>query len=325
MKLPRRTFLRIAAGFAALPALPLPARAQGYPTRPVYIMVGLAAGGGLDILARLLGMWLSERLGEPVVIENRPGAATNLATEAVVRAPPDGYTLLMAATTNAINATLYNNLTFNFIRDIAPVASTTRSPLVMVVNPAFPARTVPAFIAYAKANPGKVSFASGGNGTPLHVAGELLKTMTGIEMVHVPYKGAAPALADLLGGQVQMIFSDLPSAIAYIRAGKLRALAVTTAARAEALPDVPVLGDFVTGYEASLWQGLAAPKGTPAEVINRLNATINAGLADPALRARLADLGSTAFAGSPTDFGKLIADDTAKWAKVVRAANLRPE
>ncbi|HEY2135429.1 MAG TPA: tripartite tricarboxylate transporter substrate binding protein [Xanthobacteraceae bacterium] len=305
-----------------LPTLGRAAWAQTYPTRPVRLVVGLAPGGGVDIMARLIGQWLSERLGQSFVIENRPGAGTNIGTEFVVTSPPDGYTLLQVATPNAINATLYDNLSFNFIRDIAPVASIGRSALVMVVSPSFPARTVTEFIAYAKANPGKISMASSGSGTPLHVAGEMFKMATAIDMIHVPYKGAAPALSDLLGGQVQVIFADM-SALQFIRAGKLRALAVTTATRSAALPDVPVIGDFVAGYEASAWQGVGAPRNTPVEVIDRLNREINAGLADPGVTARLADLGFTPLAGSPADFGKLIADETQKWARVIKFAGIK--
>ena len=277
-----------------------------------------------DIVARLIGQWLSERLGQPFIIENRPGAGSNIATEAVVRAPPDGYTLLLVGPPNAINATLYDKLNFNFIRDIAPVASIVRVPNVMVVNPSVPAKTVPEFIAYAKANPGKINMASAGIGSSAHVAGELFKMMTGVDMVHVPYRGAAPALTDLLGGQVQVCSPRMPASIEYIKAGKLRALAVTTATRSEALPDVPTVGEFVPGYEASSWYGVGAPKNTPAEIVDKLNKEINAALADPKIKARLADLGGTALAGSPADFGKLIADETEKWGKVIRAANIKP-
>jgi tripartite-type tricarboxylate transporter receptor subunit TctC len=325
MKLPRRNFLHLTAGAAALPAMWRIARADTYPSRPVHWIVGFAPGGGNDIVARLMGQWLSERLGQPVVIENRPGAATNIATETVVRAPPDGYTLLFVATSSAINATLYKKLNFNFLRDIAPVAGIIRIPNVMVVNPSVPAKTVPEFIVYAKSNSGKVNMASPGVGTSVHLSGELFKMMTGIEMVHIPYKGAAPAFTDLLGGQVQVMFGTMPSAIEYIRAGRLRALAVTTAARSEELPDVPSVGEFVQGYEVSAWYGMSAPMGTPAEVIDKLNKEINAGLADPKLKVRLADLGGITIAGSPSDFGKLIADETEKWAKVIRTANIKPE
>jgi tripartite-type tricarboxylate transporter receptor subunit TctC len=325
VKLPRRRFLHLAAGAAALPALSRFARAQSYPSRPVRIIVGLAAGSSLDILARLMGQWLTERLGQPFVIENRPGAGTNIATEAVVRAVPDGYTLLAVSPANAINATLYEKLNFNFIRDIAPVASIVREPNVMVVNPSVPAKSVLEFIAYAKANPGKLSMASAGNGTASHVAGELFKMMAGVNMVHVPYRGGGPALTELLGGQVQAMFPGTIASIEYIRTGKLRALAVTTATRSEALPDLPTVGDFVPGYEASLMDGVGAPKNTPAEIVDKLNKEINAGLADPKIKARFADLSAIVLPGSPSDFGKLIADETEKWAKVVRAANIKPE
>jgi tripartite-type tricarboxylate transporter receptor subunit TctC len=326
VKLPhRRQFLHFAAGAAALPAMSRIARAQAYPTRPVHFIVGLAAGGGADILARLMGQWLSERLGQQFVIENRPGAGTNVATEAVVRAPADGYTLLMVLPPNAINATLYQKLNVNFIRDIAPVAGLIRTPLFMEVNPSLPAKTVPEFIAYVKANPDKISMASAGMGTSGHVAGELFKMMAHIDMVHVPYRGGAPAIIDLLGGQVQVLFDPVSSSTEYIRAGKLRALAVTTATRSEAFPDVPTVADFVPGYEASAFFGVGAPKNTPADIIEKLNREINAGLADPKLKARLADLGGTVIAGSPADFGKLLADETEKWAKVVKFAGMKPE
>jgi len=324
-KLSRRTFVHIAAGAATLPAASRIARAQAYPTRPVRIIVGYAPAGGTDITARLIGQWLSERLGQQFIVENRPGANSNIATEAVVRAPADGYTLLMVSAACAINATLYDKLNFNFIRDIAPVAAIISSPNVMEVNPSFPARSVPEFIAYAKANPGKVNFASGGNGTGQHVTGELFKMMTGVNMVHVPYRGGAPAVTDLLGGQVQVYFGVLNASIEYIKTGKLRALAVTTAMRSPALPDVPVVADFVPDFEASDWYGIVAPKNTPAEVVNKLNLEINASLADPMMKTRLADLGGTTLGGSPADFGKLIADETEKWGKVIRAAGIKPE
>ena len=326
MKLPhRRQFLHLAAGAAALPAMSRIAFAQAYPTRPVHFIVGLAAGGGADILARLMGQWLSERLGQQFVVENRPGAGTNVATEAVVRAPADGYTLLMVLPPNAVNATLYQKLNFSFIRDIAPVAGLIRTPLAMEVNPSFPAKTVPEFIAYAKANPDKISMASAGIGTSGHVAGELFKMMAHVDMVHVPYRGGAPAIIDLLGGQVQVLFDPVSSSTEYIRAGKLRALAVTTATRSEAFPDIPTVADFVPGYEASAFFGVGAPKNTPADIIEKLNREINAGLADPKLKARLADLGGTVIAGSPADFGRLLADETEKWAKVVKLAGMKPE
>ena len=324
MKIPRRRFLELAAGATALPAASRIARAQSYPTRPVRIVVGYAAGGGTDLVARLMGQWLSERLGQQFVIENRTGAATNIGTEVVVRAPADGYMLLLAHTANAINATLYEKLNFNFIRDITPVAGIIRVPSVMVVNPSLPAKTVSEFIAYAKANPGKINMASGGAGGPDHMSGELFKTMTGVNMVHVPYRGLSPALTDLLGGQVQVIFSSLPAAIEYIRADKLRALAVTTATRFEGAPDIPAVGDVVPGYEASQWYGVGVPKNTPVEIIEKLNKEINAGLANPKLKAQLADLGGTALPGSAADFGKLIAEETEKWAKVVKFSGAKP-
>ena len=325
MKLARRSFLHLAAGAAALPAVSRMSWAQAYPTRPVRWIVGAPPGGALDIVARLMGQWLSERLGQPFVIENRPGAGTNIGTEAVAKAPPDGYTLLLISTPSAINATLYEKLNFNFIRDIAPVATITSQPFVMVVNPSVPAKTVPEFIAYAKANPGQINMASAGNGTGPHVAGELFKMMAGVDMVHVPYRGSGPALTDLLGAQVQVLFSTMPSSIEHVRSGKLRALAVTTATRAEALPDIPTVADFVPGYEASGWYGVGVPKNTPAEIVDTLNKAINAGFAESKLKARLADLGGTVLAGSPSDFGKLIADETEKWAKVVKFAGLKPE
>jgi len=326
MGLPRRQFLRLAASAAAIPAVGRIARAQAYPSRPVRIVVGFAAGGPNDILARLMGQWLSERLGQPFVVENRPGASSNIGTEAVVRAPADGYTILLAGTTSAINATLYDKLNFNFMRDIAPVASIMRVPNVMEINPSVPVKTVPEFIAYAKANPGKISMASSGNGAPSHVAGELFKMMANVDLVHVPYRGAGPALTDLLGGQVQVYFAPTPGSIEYITSGKLRALAVTAATRSEVLPDIPTVGEFVAGYEASTWFGIGAPKNTPAEVVDTLNTEINAGLADAKLRARLFELGGgTILAGSPADFGKLSADETTKWAKVVKYVGLKLE
>jgi tripartite-type tricarboxylate transporter receptor subunit TctC len=321
----RRRFLHLAAGAAALPAVSRMARAQAYPTRPVRVIVGYAAGGTYDILARLIGQWLSERLGQPFVIENRPGAASNIAAEAVVRATADGYTLLLAGPANAINATLYDKLSFNFIRDIVPVAGITREPLVMEVHPSLPTKTVPEFIAYAKSNPGKINMASPGNGSSGHVAGELFKMMTGVNMVHVPYRGAAPALTDLLGGQVQGYFGAAPASIEYIRSGKLRALAVTTAARSEAMPEIPTVGEFVPGYEASAWYGVGAPKNTLPEIIDNLNREINAALADPKIKAQLAAQGSRVLAGSPADFGKLVADETEKWGKVVKFSGMKPD
>jgi tripartite-type tricarboxylate transporter receptor subunit TctC len=325
MKLPRRQVLQLAAGAAALPLVSRVAWAQAYPSRPVRIVVGFAAGGNLDIIARLLGQWLSARFGQPFVVENRPGGGGNIGTEAVVRAPPDGYTLLLVGTPNMINATLYEKLNFNFIRDIAPVASIDRVPLVMEVNPAFPAKNVPEFIAYAKANPGKINMASAGTGTGQHVAGELFKMMAGVDMVHVPYRSAGPALADLIGGQVQVMFDGIPSSIEHLRAGRLRALAVTTATRLEVLPDIPTVGDFVPGYEASGVHGIGAPKNTPAEIVDELNKEINAALADPKMKARLADLGVAVLSGSPAAFGKLIAEETDKWAKVIRFAGLKAD
>jgi tripartite-type tricarboxylate transporter receptor subunit TctC len=325
MKLPRRTFLRLAAAAAALPTVSRFAWAQAYPSRPVRVIVMAPAGGGYDIVARLMSQFLSERLGQQFIVENRPGAGGNIGTEAVVRAAADGYTLLLVASANAINATLYEKLNFNFIRDIAAVAGIISLPEVMVVNPSVPAKTTPEFIAYAKANPGKISMASGGIGTPGHLSGELFKMMTGVNMVHVPYRGLAPALTDLLGGQVQVAFGSVPSSIEHIRTGKLRALAVTTAMRAEALPDIPTFAEFVPGYEASFWYGVGAPKATPAEIVAKLNTEINAGLADPKLKARLADLGGAVLALSPADFEKLIADETEKWAEVVKFVGVKAD
>ena len=325
MKLPRRQFLHLAAGAAALPAVSRIAKAQAYPTRPVRIVVPFAPGGVNDITARLIGQWLSERLGQQFIIENRPGGGGNIGIEAVGRSPADGYTLLVVGTTAAINATLFEKLNYNFIRDVAPVASIIRVPHVMQVNPSLPVASVPEFIAYAKANPGKISMGSGGNGSPAHVTGELFKMMTGVNLTHVPYRGAGPAITDLLGGQIQVTFTDMAASIEYIRAGKLRALAVTTATRSAALPDIPTVGDFVSGFEASQWVGLCAPKNTPPEIIGKLNTEINTGLANPRLKARFADLGGTVLPGSPADFGKLIADETAKWGKVIRDANIKAD
>jgi tripartite-type tricarboxylate transporter receptor subunit TctC len=325
MKLPRRNFLHLAAGSVALPALSRIAVAQAYPSRPVRIIVGFPAGGNLDMIARLMGQWLSERLGLPFVIENRSGAGTNIAAETAVRAPADGYTLLMVGPTQAINATLYDKLNFNFIRDIAPVAGIISTANVMVVNPSVPAKTVPDFIAYAKANPRKVNMASGGTGAPSHIAGELFKMMTGIDMLHVPYRGGAPALTDLMSGQVQVYFGPITASIEHIKAGRLRALAVTTATRSEVLPDIPTVAEFVPGYEASTWYGVGAPKATPAEIVDKLNREFNAGLADPKIKARLADLGGVPMPMTPPDFGKFIVDETEKWAKVVKFAGLKPE
>ncbi len=325
MKLPRRKFLHLAAGAAALPAMSLSAWAQNYPSRPVRLIVGFAAGSGSDITARLMGQWLSEKLGQPFVIENRVGAGGNVAAEAVVRAPPDGYTLLLVVAAYALNTTLYENLNFNFIHDIAPVASLVRNPQVMAVNPSVPAKTVPEFIAYAKANPGKIGMATDGIGSVQHISGELFMEMADVDLTPVHYRGDPAALNDLIAGQVQVIFDVLPPSLGFIKAGKLRALGVTTARRLDVLPDVAPVGDFVPGYLAGGWLGVGAPRGTPTEIVDRLNGTINAGLADPALKARLADLGSTILAGSPADFGKFIAAETDKWAKVIRAANIKPE
>ena len=325
MKLRRRQFLHLAAGAAALPAMSRMAWAQTYPSRPVRIIVGYPAGGVSDIVARLLGQWLSERLGQQFIIENRAGGATNIATEAVVNAAPDGHTLLLATATNAINATLYEKLNFDFIRDVAPVASIVDAPLVMEVNLLIPAETVPEFIAYAKANPGKINMASAGTGTAPHVAGELFKMMAGVNMVHVPYRGSPPALTELLGGQVQVMFDPVASSIGYIKAGKLRPLAVTTARRLELLPGIPTVGEFLPGYEASTWQGLVAPKNTPTAVVDKLSKEINAALADPGIKARFAELGLTLLPGSPADFGKLIAADTEKWAKVVKFSGAKAD
>jgi tripartite-type tricarboxylate transporter receptor subunit TctC len=324
MKLLRRQFLFLAAGAAALPAVSRVARAQAYPSRPVRWIVGFSPGGSADTSARVIGQWLSKRLGQPFIVENRLGAGGNIATEAVVRAPADGYTLLLVNPANAINASLYERLSFNLIRDIAPVAGIIRVPNVMVVNPSTPAKTVPEFIAYAKANPGKINFASAGNGTAIHVSGELFKMMTGVNMVHVPYRGAPPALTDLLGGQVQVMFDNMPNSIEYIRADKLRPLAVTTATRWEGLPDVPTLSDFVPGYESSAWTGIGVPRNTPADIISKLNKEINAALADPKIKARLADLGGTVLPGSPADFGKFVAEETEKWGKVVKFSGAKP-
>ena len=325
MKLPRRNFLHLAAGAAALPAVSSIARAEVYPSRSVRIVVGFPPAGGADIFARLMGQWLSERLGQQFIIENRPGAASNIATEAVVRAPADGYTLLLITNPNVINATLYDKLHYNFIHDIAPVAGIDRVPNVMEIHPSVPAKTVPEFIAYAKANPGKINMGSGGNGTSQHVAGELFKMMTGVNLVHVPYRGAGPALVDLLAGQVQIMFDTVSGSIGHITTGKLRALAVTTAARSEALPDIPTVGDFVPGYEASTFHGMGAPRNTPPEIVDKLNKEINAGLADPWMQTRLADLGGTVLPGTPADFAKLIDEETQKWAKVVQFSGAKPE
>jgi tripartite-type tricarboxylate transporter receptor subunit TctC len=323
MKIPRRLLLQLTAGVAAFPARL--ARAEIYPARPVHVMVGYAPGGSADILARLIGQWLSERLGEALVVENRPGAGTNIATEAVVHALPDGYTVLLVSAANFINATLYEKLPFNFIRDIAPVVALTREPNVMVVHPSVPAKSVAQFIAYAQENPGKVTMASGGTGASSHVSGELFKMLTRVDMVHVPYRGAGPALTGLLGGQVQVYFSPMAAALEYVRAGKLRALAVTTTARSAALPEVPALREYVPDYEASQWYGIGAPRDTPAEIVGRLNAEANNVLADPKMNARLADLGQTPLGGSPAEFGKLIAEETEKWGRVVKFSGARAD
>jgi tripartite-type tricarboxylate transporter receptor subunit TctC len=325
MKLPRRQFLHLAAGAAALPAFPRIASAQTYPTRPVRLIVSVAAGGSADLVARLMGQWLSERLGQQFVIDNRPGGGNNVGAEAAINAVPDGYTLYLANSANAINATLYQKLKFNFIRDITPVAAVIRIPNVMEVNPSVPVKSVPDFIAYAKANPGKINFASSGNGSTIHMSGELFKMMTGVNMVHVPYRGAGPALTDLLSGQMQVMFDNMPSSIEFIRDGRLRPLAVTTATRWEGLPDLPSVGEFVPAFEASAWFGVGAPKNTPVEIAEKLNKEINLILADPKVKARLVDLGGTVLRGSPAEFGKLIANDTEKWAKVVEAVGIKAD
>jgi tripartite-type tricarboxylate transporter receptor subunit TctC len=325
MNFPRRRFLQLAGAAAAAPILPRIAWAQAYPARPVRWIVGFPAGQGADIMARLMGQWLSERLGQPFIIDNKPGASSNIATELVVHAPADGHTLLSVNSSNLVNATLYDTLPYDFIRDIAPVAGIAGVPLVMEVNPLVPVTTVPEFIAYAKANPGKLNMATGGNGNSTHMAGELFMMMTGVDLVHVPYRGSAPALTDLLGGQVQVMFDLLPSSIEHIKAGKLRALAVTTATRLEVFPGVPTVGEFVPGYEALAVTGVGVPKGTAATIIDKLNAEINAGLADPKMKQRLFDLGVTVLPGSPADFAKRIADDTEKWGKVVKFSGAKPD
>ena len=325
MKLARRRFLHLAAGAAALPTASRFAWAQAYPSRPVRLIIGYPPGGSADITARLTGQWLSERLGQPVVIESRPGAATNLATEAVVRAPPDGYTLLLVAPANAINATLYDKLNFDFLRDIVPVAGIIRFPNVVVVNPSLPIKTIPELIAYAKANPGKLNMASSGNGSTIHMSGELFKMLTGINMVHVPYRGGAPALTDLIAGQVHVMFDNIPTSAEHIKAGRLRGLAVTSAARSEVLPDLPTVADVLPGYEASAWYGLGVPKNTPDEVIDKINKGMNAVLADPKSQARFAELGASLLPGSPADFSRLVADETEKWGKVVRFSGAKPD
>ena len=324
MKLPRRHFLHFAASAVALPAIARMARAQSYPSRPVRLVAPFPPGGSIDITARLIGQWLTERLGQQVVIENRPGAGGNIGSETALNSPADGYRLLLCSVANAISVTLYDKLNYDF-REVAPVAAISRAPNVMVVNPSVPANTVPEFIAYAKANPGKVNMASSGVGTSIHLSGELFKLMTGIDMQHVPYRGSAPMLTDLLAGQVQVAFDNLQPSLPHIKAGKLRALAVTTATRSQALPDLPAIAEFVPGYEASTWNGVCAPRNTPAESVNKLNAEIDAGLADPNFKARLADVGASALPGSPADYGKLIADEIEKWGKVIRAGNIKAE
>jgi tripartite-type tricarboxylate transporter receptor subunit TctC len=325
MRFPRRHFLHLAASAAALPAVSRLAWAQAYPTRPVRIIVGFAAGGPADILARLFGQWLSERLGQPFIIENRVGAGSSIAAEAVVKAAPDGYTFLLVSTAHAVNGSLYEKLSFNITRDIAPVAGIDREPLLMLVHPSFPAKTIPEFIAYANANAGKLNMASAGNGTVTHVAGELFKMMAGINLLHVPYRGGAPALTELMGGRVQVLFNPMAGTVEHIRSGTLRALAVTTATRSGTLPDLPTVGDVLPGYESSAWFGVGAPRNTPADIVEKLNKEINAGLADPRIKARLADFGGTVLAGPPGEFGKLIAEETEKWAKVIKFAGMKPE
>jgi tripartite-type tricarboxylate transporter receptor subunit TctC len=325
MKLPRRKFLQLGGAVAAAAAFPRSASAEDYPARPVHIIAGFAAGGGVDVTARLIGQRLNERLGQSFVIENRPGAGGNIGTEAVVNAAADGYTLLLSTVPNAVNASLYEKLNFNFVRDTVPIAGIIRVPMVVLLNPSVPAATIPEFIAYARANPEKVNMASAGNGSAPHMAGELFKMMAGVNLVHVPYRGQGPALSDLLGGQVQVLFAATPGTTDYIKTGKLRALAVTSAARAEVLPELPTIGDFVPGYEASQWYGISAPKGTPDEIVDKLSREINAGIADPTMKARFAAIGGEPLPGSPAAFGKLIAEETEKWGKVVRAAGLKPE
>jgi tripartite-type tricarboxylate transporter receptor subunit TctC len=325
MKLSRRSLLHLSAGAVALPALSRRARAQTYPVRPIRLIIGYTPGGSADITARLTGQWLSERLGQSVIVESRPGGGTNIATEAVVRAPPDGYTLLLVAPANAINATLYDKLSFDFLRDIVPVAGIIRFPNVVDVNPSLPVKSIPELIAYAKTNPGKLNMASSGNGSTIHMSGELFKMMTGINMVHVPYRGGAPALTDLIAGQVHVMFDNIPTSAEHVRSGRLRGLAVTGAARSHVLPDLPTVADFLPGYEASAWYGLGAPRNTPAAVIDRLNDAVNAILADPTSQGRFAELGASLLPGSPADFGKLLADETEKWGKVVKFAGAKPD
>jgi tripartite-type tricarboxylate transporter receptor subunit TctC len=325
MKLSRRSLLHLSAGAVALPALSCRARAQTYPARPIRLIIGYTPGGSADITARLTGQWLSERLGQSVIVESRPGGGTNIASEAVVRAPPDGYTLLLVAPANAINATLYDKLSFDFLRDIVPVAGIIRFPNVVDVNPSLPIKSIPELIAYAKTNPGKLNMASSGNGSTIHMSGELFKMMTGINMVHVPYRGGAPALTDLIAGQVHVMFDNLPTSAEHVKSGRLRGLAVTGTARSHVLPDLPTVADFLPGYEASAWYGLGAPRNTPAAVIDRLNDAVNAILADPTSQGRFAELGASLLPGSPADFGKLLADETEKWGKVVKFAGAKPD
>jgi tripartite-type tricarboxylate transporter receptor subunit TctC len=325
MTLPRRKFLHLAAAAAAVPALPYIARAETYPSRAIHLIIGYLPGGSADMTARLFGQWLSDRLGQQLVVESRAGASTNLATEAVIRAAPDGYTVFLASPANATNASLYDKLNFDFLRDVEPVAGLIRFADVVVVNPSLPVKTIPELIAYAKANPGALNFASSGVGSTLHVAGELFKMMTGVNIVHVPYRGGAPAMLDLIAGRAQIMFDNVPTSLPYIRDGKIRPLAVTSAARVDVLPDVPLVADYVPGYEASAWYGIVGPKGTPAEVVDKLNREINAILAEPDKKQRLADLGASLLPGSPADFGKLLADETEKWGRVIRFAGIKAE
>jgi tripartite-type tricarboxylate transporter receptor subunit TctC len=323
MKFPRRRFLHLAAATALLPAVSRIAKAQSYPARPVRLIIGYTPGGSADLTARLMGQWLSERLGQPFVVENRPGGGTNIATEAVIRAAPDGYTLLLVAPANAINATLYDKLNFNFLQEIEPIAGFIRFPNVVVVNPSVPVKSIPELIAYAKANPGKLNMASSGNGSTIHMSGELFKMLTGINMVHVPYRGGAPAITDMISGQVQVMFDNIPTCAEHVKSGKLRGLAVTSTTRSEVLPDLPTVADFLPGYEASAWYGLAAPKNTPPEIIETLNKAVNAILGDPTAKRRFAELGAILLPGSAADFGKLLADETEKWGKVVKFAGAK--
>jgi tripartite-type tricarboxylate transporter receptor subunit TctC len=325
MTLPRRRFLQLAAAATAVPTVARTARAQAYPARSVRLIIGYTPGGSADITARLMGQWLTERFGQTFVVESRPGGGTNIATEAAVRAPADGYTLLLVAPANAINATLYEKLNYDFLRDMAPVAGLIRFPNIMEVNPSVPAKSIPEFIAYAKANPGKINYASAGNGSTIHMSAELFKMMAGVDLVHVPYRGGAPALTDMLGGQVQVMFDNLPTSLEHVRAGRLRPLGITSARRSELLPDVPTVADFVPGYESSAWYGVGAPKGTPVEIIDRLNSEINAILAEPRMKTRVAEMGATLIAGSPAAFGKLVTDETEKWGKVVKFSGAKAD